>query len=61
MYFVRFYFELKQQINFNPFFKNPFSIQPLEEAEGPHERSDAMKDVKVDFIFFLYEWTNQPV
>lgn len=55
MHFVRFYFELKQQINFNPFFKNPFSIQPLEEAEGPHERSDAMKDVKVDFIFFLYE------
>lgn len=38
-------------MNFNAFFKNPFFIQPLEEAEGPQERSDAMKDVKVKFFY----------
>lgn len=51
LHFVRFYFELKEKINFNAFFKNPFSVQPLEEAEGPHESLDAIKDVKVNFFY----------
>lgn len=50
LHFVRFYFDLKEKIHFNVFFKNPFSIQPLEEAEGPHERSNAIKDIKVKFF-----------
>lgn len=33
-----------------PALKNSLCIQPLEETEGTHERSDAIKEVKVRFF-----------
>lgn len=45
------HFDLKEKISFNACFKNPFCIQPLEEDEGPHERSDALKEVRVKFLY----------
>lgn len=54
LHFVMFYFELKEKIHLSACFKKCFSVQPLEEAEGLYERSDATKDVKVKFFTIRY-------
>lgn len=54
LHFVMFYFELKEKIHLSACFKKCFSVQPLEEAEGLYERSDATKDVKVKFFTIHY-------